>query len=120
MTHYIGVVASLAIRRSPASTQPANLLLIPARAPRIGARGRVHCLTSALPGFAKRPFDLSVDAARFQCGSASMAAATGRSWRDSTSRLSQMGSDAREGRTRNTRDHSSMRELLSISWHSRG
>src|SRR4051812_3138049 len=25
MTHYIGVVASLAIRRSPASTQPANL-----------------------------------------------------------------------------------------------
>jgi hypothetical protein len=31
-----------------------------------------------------------------------------------------MGSDAREGRTRNTRDHSSMRELLSISWHSRG
>ena len=32
MTHYIGVVASLAIRRSPTSTQPANLLLIPARA----------------------------------------------------------------------------------------
>jgi hypothetical protein len=26
MTHYIGVVASLAIRRSTASTQPANLL----------------------------------------------------------------------------------------------
>ncbi len=25
MTHYIGVVANLAIRRSPASTQPANL-----------------------------------------------------------------------------------------------
>ena len=43
MTHYIGVVASLAIRRSPASTQPANFLLIPAPAPRIGARGRVHC-----------------------------------------------------------------------------
>ena len=54
MTHYIGVVASLAIRRSPASTQPANLLLIPARAPRIGARGRVHCVTPALQGFAQR------------------------------------------------------------------
>ena len=26
MTHYIGVVASLAIRRSPASAQPVNLL----------------------------------------------------------------------------------------------
>jgi hypothetical protein len=49
MTHYIGVVASLAIRRSPASTQPANLLLIPARAPRIGARGRVHCVTLKAP-----------------------------------------------------------------------
>ena len=42
MTHYIGVVASLAIRRSPASTQPANLLLVPARAPRIGAPGIVN------------------------------------------------------------------------------
>ena len=31
MTHYMSVVASLAIRRSPASTQPVNLLLIPAR-----------------------------------------------------------------------------------------
>ena len=31
MTHYIGVVASLAIRRSPASTLPANLLPIPER-----------------------------------------------------------------------------------------
>jgi hypothetical protein len=54
MTHYIGVVASLAIRRSPASIQPANLLLNPARAPRIGARGRVHCGTPALQGFAQR------------------------------------------------------------------
>ena len=31
MTHYMSVVASLAIRRSTASTQPANLLLIPER-----------------------------------------------------------------------------------------
>ena len=54
MTHYIGVVASLAIRRSPASTQPANFLLIPERAPHIGARGRVHCATPAMQGFAQR------------------------------------------------------------------
>ena len=33
MTHYIGVVASLAIRRSPASTLLADLLLVPAREP---------------------------------------------------------------------------------------
>jgi len=77
MTHYIGVVASLAIRRSTASPQPANVLLIPARAPRIGARGRVHCLTPALQGFAQRPFDLPADAAQFQCDSASTAAAQG-------------------------------------------
>src|SRR5262245_30636306 len=42
MAHYIGVVASLAIRWSPVSNKPANLLLIPARTPRMGARGRVR------------------------------------------------------------------------------
>jgi hypothetical protein len=49
MTHYIGVVASLAIRRSPASTQRANLLLTPARAARIGARGRSGVRRRRLP-----------------------------------------------------------------------
>ena len=45
MTHYIGVVASLAIRRSPASTQPANLLLIPER-----TNEYAHRLPYQLPG----------------------------------------------------------------------
>ena len=60
MTHYIGVGAILAIRRSPASTQPANLLVIPARAtPTAFKKTAQHVLCVATNLYGKCPVDVS-------------------------------------------------------------